>query len=477
MEKKYYLTGKSSASALSKTPIYRIIACRDIMTNNGLVKKGELGGYVSSEKNLSQEGSCWIFDNAKVIKDSSVSGNAIVAGNSIIVDSAIYDSAIVKIKTGTIKNSVIHDNALIDSKEVFIENSTICDFAVVEGGEIKHSVISNYALIKKRNVIIKESRISDYAIISGSSTTYIEKSTINKKAHIVPEGYDMLHLCNCKVTDNAKILSSSFKLSNCEICNDAEVGKDITGNLVSFSSSFSGINPIILDDITIAYSDSILIIPAIAPSGDCSVYYYGENLPFPEFYCKNTFPTKHSPHPFSELTKIYLGKMDFSIKTIPTTILNFLQNNDTVLTRPCVSMEDGNLLALKNKISKIKGVEIKNVQPFYGDLYLQAMFASIAKWGSEFIFDSSNKKDLDHDFNTAPLSWQKFLSNIVDNADINILTNEILDISKICFYDEFLVSCFVEPGQIEKVMDVLSKDDKSVKIPDFGEYIDTLIPF
>lgn len=476
MEKKYSLGEKSSVS--SKNPTYRIVACRDIMTLNGLVKKGELGGYVSSEKNLSQEGPCWIFDNAKVINDSSVSGNAIVAGDSIIVDSAIYDSAVVK-EAGTIKNSVIHDSALINSKETFIKDSTICNFAVVEGGEIKKSVISDSALIRGRNIVIKESRISDNAIIAGSSATYIEKSTISKNVHIIPKdcGCHMLHLCNCKVTDNAKILSASFKLSNCEIYNDAEVGKDITGNLISFS----GINPIILDSITIAYSDSVLIIPAIAPSKDCSMYYYGENLPFPEFYCRNTFTTKKyidpSPYPFPELTKSYLEKMNFPIKTIPTTILNFLQNNDTVLTRPSVNREDGNLLVLKNKISKIEGVKIKKAQPFYADLYLQAMFASIAKWGNEFIFNSSNKKDIDYDFNAAPLSWQKFLSDIVDTADIDIFTNEILNMSKICFYDKFLVSCFVGPEQIEKVMNVLSNDNGAVKIPEFTEYVNILLPF
>ena len=51
------------------------------------VKIGELGGYIESEKNLSQKGDCWIsggakvYDNAKVYDTAEVSSNALVFGN------------------------------------------------------------------------------------------------------------------------------------------------------------------------------------------------------------------------------------------------------------------------------------------------------------------------------------------------------------------------------------------------------------
>ena len=59
--------------------LYRIQALMDFRD----VKTGDLGGWVESEKNLSQEGLCWIYDEGKVY------GNAWVFGNSIVVDSNV----------------------------------------------------------------------------------------------------------------------------------------------------------------------------------------------------------------------------------------------------------------------------------------------------------------------------------------------------------------------------------------------------
>ena len=40
--------------------LYRIRALKDILN----VEKGDLGGWVSNENPLSQEGYCWAYDNA-----------------------------------------------------------------------------------------------------------------------------------------------------------------------------------------------------------------------------------------------------------------------------------------------------------------------------------------------------------------------------------------------------------------------------
>ena len=68
--KKYELTDETID--VSGTTLHRIKALKDF----GNVKKGELGGYVESEHNLSQEGNCWVCGNAKVCGDAEVCGNA-----------------------------------------------------------------------------------------------------------------------------------------------------------------------------------------------------------------------------------------------------------------------------------------------------------------------------------------------------------------------------------------------------------------
>ena len=46
------------------------------------IEKGEVGGYIASEKNLSQYGNAWVSGNARVYGDAEVSGNAWVSGNA-----------------------------------------------------------------------------------------------------------------------------------------------------------------------------------------------------------------------------------------------------------------------------------------------------------------------------------------------------------------------------------------------------------
>ena len=50
--------------------LYRIIALKDFFD----VKKGDIGGYVQSEDNLSQEGDCWVYDQAKCMDDAKIFG-------------------------------------------------------------------------------------------------------------------------------------------------------------------------------------------------------------------------------------------------------------------------------------------------------------------------------------------------------------------------------------------------------------------
>lgn len=63
---------------------------------------GVLGGYVESEKNLSQYSGCWVFLGGRVFGDAIISGNAEVFG-------VVYGTAEVG------GNSVIGENASVPS--------------------------------------------------------------------------------------------------------------------------------------------------------------------------------------------------------------------------------------------------------------------------------------------------------------------------------------------------------------------------
>ncbi len=84
VEKKYEIL-KEYGSEENGHILRKIRALRDF----GSVKKGNLGGWVEHEGNLSHYGNCWIYEGAKVY------GNAQVYDDAIIVDASIFDNALV----------------------------------------------------------------------------------------------------------------------------------------------------------------------------------------------------------------------------------------------------------------------------------------------------------------------------------------------------------------------------------------------
>lgn len=59
--------------------LHRIRALRQIRPG---VFAGDLGGFVQSERNLSQEGTCWIADNAIAAEEACVSGHSLLCDNA-----------------------------------------------------------------------------------------------------------------------------------------------------------------------------------------------------------------------------------------------------------------------------------------------------------------------------------------------------------------------------------------------------------
>ena len=115
---KYELVNDDSIKWNGRT-LCRVQALKDF----GDVKKGDLGGYVESESNLSQTGNAWVYDNAKVYDDAQVIENAKiysnaevygcarVSGNAQIADNAqVFDSAHVYEFARVYNNACVYGN-------------------------------------------------------------------------------------------------------------------------------------------------------------------------------------------------------------------------------------------------------------------------------------------------------------------------------------------------------------------------------
>ena len=81
--KKFELTAEFVTNVFGKK-LFRIKA----LVAFGDVEKGELGGFIEKEGNLSHDGNAWVSGNARVSGDAWVSGNAQVSGDAWVSGNA-----------------------------------------------------------------------------------------------------------------------------------------------------------------------------------------------------------------------------------------------------------------------------------------------------------------------------------------------------------------------------------------------------
>ena len=106
--KKFELTAEFVTNVFGKK-LFRIKA----LVAFGNVVKGELGGFIEKEDNLSHDGDAWVYGDAQISGDAQVSGNAQVYG-----DAWVYGNAQVS------GDAQVSGNAQVSGDE---------DYAVVEG--------------------------------------------------------------------------------------------------------------------------------------------------------------------------------------------------------------------------------------------------------------------------------------------------------------------------------------------------------
>lgn len=136
MSKKYKLTD-DTRKYWGRT-IYRIKALKDF----GDVKKGDLGGWVESEDNLSQYGNCWVYDDAEVFDTSRVCDNAQMHNSSrLLKDSFMYGDAKI------FDNVWVSDTSYILGTAKVYKNSHIYGRAVITGDAIVNKS-SDYKVFK-----------------------------------------------------------------------------------------------------------------------------------------------------------------------------------------------------------------------------------------------------------------------------------------------------------------------------------------
>jgi len=134
--------------------LFRIRALRDFSN----VKAGTIGGYVASERNLSQDGLCWINEDAMVYDNAVVYGDAVVAGDTKIYNEAqVFEYACV---TG---NATVYDMAAVCGSAQVYDNAKIFGDAMIRG----NATIYGNATVFNRAMICGEARVYGNAKVKG----------------------------------------------------------------------------------------------------------------------------------------------------------------------------------------------------------------------------------------------------------------------------------------------------------------------
>ena len=78
--RKYELLKDDTISLTQDRTLYRVRYLRDFAN----IKKGDLGGYIEKEENLSHDGNARLFGDARVFGDALVYDNAYVFGDALV---------------------------------------------------------------------------------------------------------------------------------------------------------------------------------------------------------------------------------------------------------------------------------------------------------------------------------------------------------------------------------------------------------
>lgn len=185
-DKKYILT-EETIEIYGHT-LHRIKATRAFIN----VKIGDLGGWIESEDNLSHDGDCWVYENAKIFEGAIVHENATVSEDAMVYGAAtIFGNALIIEHAIVYGNAEVLENAMLRECAEVTGNAVVCGDAVIS----ENATIFGNAMVRENACVFGSASIYGWANISGNAT-------IDGNAHV--SGNAKVH-GEAIVSGNAKI--------------------------------------------------------------------------------------------------------------------------------------------------------------------------------------------------------------------------------------------------------------------------------
>lgn len=211
--------------------LFQIQAVKNFQADQWYIQAGELGGYVESERNLSQQGSCWLMKRSKVMGNASVSGNAYVSGSSVISGNAqVFDNALVVGSSKVTDNAKVYGNAFIMNCEMISGDAQVFEFAVIAKavsvvGSAKiygNAEIESFAKVGGECEIFDHALIKNQVNVSGKARIF-GKATIQDDVHI----WDNAVICDATIREKAKISGNARVIGRViDVCGNVALSDD-----------------------------------------------------------------------------------------------------------------------------------------------------------------------------------------------------------------------------------------------------------
>ena len=190
--KKYEFTVETIE--VSGRTLHRIKAIRDF----GYVKAGELGGFIEKEENLSHEGNCWVYNDAKVYGDAEVCGYANVHGNAWV-----YGNANVCVNANVCGYAKVHGNAWVYGNANVCGDAEVCGYAKVHG----NAWVYGYANVCGNAEVYGDAKVCGDAKVHGNAWVYGNANVCG----------------NAEVYGDAKVCDDAKVCGDAEVCGNAEI--------------------------------------------------------------------------------------------------------------------------------------------------------------------------------------------------------------------------------------------------------------
>lgn len=161
--------------------LYQIVCDEDTLTRS----KGECGGWIEKEENLSQDGRCWVYPDAFVyggarvygdahVRNSKVFSKADIGGHTHVYDSTVCGSATILdracVQSCTVYSGIIRGNA-------HVSNATVFGFVDIgTGADIKSNKDYMYIIHDSQEYTIYRTKNGIVAAVHGVGGLPIEKA-------------------------------------------------------------------------------------------------------------------------------------------------------------------------------------------------------------------------------------------------------------------------------------------------------------